>query len=408
MTLSELPFAASATNAVSDALVALFVLLAAAKIGEEICRRIGQPVVIGEILAGVVVGPSLLGLVELSTAVEVFSELGVIFLLFWVGLETKLADIRAVGRSATQVGVYGVALPVVAGVGAALAFGESIQTALFLGAALAATSVGITSAILIELGLQDGRAGRTILGAAVIDDILALLMLAVAIGVASDEGLDPFDLGLLVVLSVIFLALFGIGGSKLLKHRPNLLEKPEFASSPLLPAVLLCLGLAVLAQEIGLAAVIGAFLAGMIVAETREHNSIEREIEPLYKFFAPFFFTVIGAQIDITQFKDLQVDALLLGLTALAIATKYVGSWLGASALSRRDRGIVAVGMVPRGEVGVIVAGLGYTQGVIEADLFAVVVGMSILTTFLAPYMLRRSASRSDPGGPEPAVTPDG
>ena len=176
----------------------------------------------------------------------------------------------------------------------------------------------------------------------------------------------------------------------------------------MIPAVLLCLGLAVLAQEIGLAAVIGAFLAGMIVAETREHNSIEREIEPLYKFFAPFFFAVIGAQIDVSQFKDLEVDALLLGLTALAVVTKYAGAWLGASALDRRDRRIVSVGMVPRGEVGVIVAGLGYTQGVIEADLFAVVVGMSILTTFIAPYMLRSSASRSDPGGPESAVTPDG
>lgn len=393
--MNALPFAAGASSEVSDALVALFVLLAAAKIGEEICRRIGQPVVIGEILAGVAVGPYALGLVELSSAVEVFAELGVIFLLFWVGLETRLADIRAVGRSATQVGVFGVVLPVFAGIVAALAFGEPIETALFLGAALAATSVGITSAILLELKLQDGRAGRTILGAAVIDDVLALLILAVAIGVASDGGLDWVDLGLLVVLSAGFLALFGLGGSKLLQSKPELLEKPQFASTPLLPAVLLCLGLAVLAQEIGLAAVIGAFLAGMIVAETREHNSIEREIEPLYKFFAPFFFAVIGAQVDIGEFTDLKVDALLVGLTALAIVTKYAGAWLGASALNRDERSIVALGMVPRGEVGVIVAGLGYTQGVIAADLFAVVVGMSILTTFLAPYLIRRSARRS-------------
>lgn len=393
--MTNLPFAAGASNEVSEALIALFVLLAAAKIGEEVCRRIGQPVVIGEILAGVVVGPYALGLVELSAPVEVFAELGVIFLLFWVGLETRLGDIRAVGRSATQVGIFGVVVPVAAGIGAALAFGESVETALFLGAALAATSVGITSAILLELKLADGRAGRTILGAAVIDDVLALLILAVAIGVASEGGLQLFDLGLLIVLSAVFLVLFGVGGSRLLQRKPDLLERPRFATSPLLPAVLLCLGLAVLAQEIGLAAVIGAFLAGMIVAETREHNSIEREIEPLYMFFAPFFFAVIGAQVDIGQFTDLKIDVILIGLTALAIVTKYVGAWMGGSALDAGERRIVALGMVPRGEVGVIVAGLGYTQGVIAADLFAVVVGMSILTTFLAPYMIRRSARRS-------------
>jgi Kef-type K+ transport system membrane component KefB len=390
----EIPFAA-ASDQVSESLLALFILLLAAKIGEEICRRIHQPVVIGEILAGTIVGPSVLGLVHIDTVLSVFAELGVIFLLFWVGLETKLGDIRQVGRPATLVGVFGVVIPVAAGLGGAFALGASTATAVFIGAALAATSVGITSAILVELDLQSGPAGRTILGAAVIDDVLALMILAIATGIASEGGISVGEIALLLLLSIVFLGIFGLGGSKLLSKRPAILEAPKFADSPLMPAVLICLGLAVLAAEIGLAAVIGAFLAGMIVAETRDQNSIETEVAPLYAFFAPFFFAVIGAQLDVERLADATNLLLLLGITVVAVLTKYVGAWLGGGSLSKRDRSIVSVGMVPRGEVGVIVAGLGYAKGAINADIFAVVVGMAILTTLIAPYMIRAAARKT-------------
>jgi Kef-type K+ transport system membrane component KefB len=390
----EIPFAA-ASDQVSESLLALFILLLAAKIGEEICRRIHQPVVIGEILAGTIVGPSVLGLIHIDTVLSVFAELGVIFLLFWVGLETKLGDIRQVGRPATLVGVFGVVIPVAAGLGGAFALGASTATAVFIGAALAATSVGITSAILVELDLQSGPAGRTILGAAVIDDVLALMILAIATGIASEGGISVGEIALLLLLSIVFLGIFGLGGSKLLSKRPAILEAPKFADSPLMPAVLICLGLAVLAAEIGLAAVIGAFLAGMIVAETRDQNSIETEVAPLYAFFAPFFFAVIGAQLDVERLADATNLLLLLGITVVAVLTKYVGAWLGGGSLSKRDRSIVSVGMIPRGEVGVIVAGLGYAKGAINADIFAVVVGMAILTTLIAPYMIRASARKT-------------
>lgn len=385
---------ASASSDVASSLLALFILLVAAKIGEEICRRIDQPVVAGEILAGLIVGPSVLGLVHLDNVTDVFAELGVIFVLFWVGLETKIGDLRTVGKSATSVGVLGVVIPVAAGFVGAIAFGASTATALFIGAALAATSVGITSAILVELGIHDGRAGRTILGAAVIDDVLALIVLAVATGLAESGNIKFGDVALLLAISIGFLAFVGLGGSRLLQARPQILEAPKFADTPLLPSVIICLGLAVLSEEIGLAAVIGAFLAGMIIAETREQNSIEAEVAPLYAFFAPFFFATIGAQVDIGAFKDLTNDLLLVGITLLAIATKYIGAWLGSRSLDARDRGIISAGMVPRGEVGVIVAGIGYAEGVIDADLFAVVVGMSILTTLIAPYMIRAAANR--------------
>lgn len=396
-----IPFAA-ATDDVSAALLALFILLLAAKLGEEICRRLDQPVVIGEILAGTIVGPSVLGLVSIDTVLSVFAELGVIFLLFWVGLETKLGDIRSVGKSATLVGVFGVVIPVAVGIGGAFALGASTSTAVFIGAALAATSVGITSAILVELDLQSGPAGRTILGAAVIDDILALMILALAVGLASEGGISFGEIAILLGLSTLFLVFFGLGGSKLLSSRPAILEAPRFADSPLMPAVLICLGLAVMAAEIGLAAVIGAFLAGMIIAETRDQNSIETEVAPLYAFFAPFFFAVIGAQLDVGALADYTNLALLLAITIAAVATKYVGAWLGARSLSRRDRAIVSVGMIPRGEVGVIVAGLGFSKGAIDGDIFAVVVGMAILTTLIAPYLIRAAAKKT--AEPEPSV----
>ncbi|MFT4048430.1 MAG: cation:proton antiporter [Solirubrobacterales bacterium] len=383
---------ASGTDSVSNALLSLFLLLLAAKLGEEVCRRIGQPVVIGEILAGVLVGPSVLGWVAIDDVIQVFAELGVIFLLFWVGLESKLGDIRNVGRPAALVGTFGVVIPVALGIGCAFALGSSTATAVFIGAALAATSVGITSAILLELGLQSGPAGRTILGAAVIDDILALIVLAIATGIASDDGISVSEIVVLIVLSVAFLAFFGLGGQKLLSARPAMLEAPRFADSPLLPAVLICLGLAVLAAEIGLAAVIGAFLAGMIVAETRDHNNIQDEVAPLYAFFAPFFFASIGAQLVLSELGDGEALLLLTGITMLAVLTKYVGSWIGARSLSARDRRIVSVGMIPRGEVGVIVAGLGYAKGAIDAEIFAVVVAMAVLTTLIAPYLIRAAA----------------
>ena len=385
---------AAASGDIAAYLLDLFVLLLAARVGEELFRHLHQPVVAGQILAGVVVGPSVLGFVELSEVVEVFAELGVIFLLFWVGLETRISDIASVGRAASLVGVLGVVLPVGAGVGFALAFGANTETALFVGAALAATSVGITSALLVELGIQSGAAARTILGAAVIDDILALIALAMATGIATTGSVGATDLLILLGLAFGFLAFAGLGGSRLMQKWPQLLEAPRSVDSPLMISVLICLGLAVLSAEIGLAAVIGAFLAGMIVSETRDHNTIETEVAPLYAFFAPFFFATIGVQVVLGSFAETETLLLLFGLTALAIVTKYAGAWLGTFGMNRTDRRVIAAGMVPRGEVGIIVAGIGFAEGVIDADLFAVVVGMAVLTTLVAPYMIKAAGRR--------------
>ena len=395
------PIAASA--GIADVLVDLFVVLLAAKLGDELFRRLRQPTMIGEILAGLLVGPAVLGLVEPGEVLEVFAELGVVFLLFWVGLETRLSDLRDVGSTAVSVGVLGVVVPFAAGIGLGAAIGESTGTSLFLGAALVATSVGITSAVLLELGALERRASRTILGAAIVDDILALLLVAVAAGVAAEGGVDVGAIAGTAAIALAFVAFVALGGTKLLQARPALLHAPRFSESPLLPAVIICLGLAAFAAQIGLAAIIGAFLAGMVIAETRDQSPIEQEVAPLYAFFPPFFFAFIGIQVSLDALGDLGTLALLAAVTGLAIATKFAGAYLGAIRMGRRDAAFVGVGMVPRGEVGIIVAGIGSATGTIDAELFAVIVAMSVLTTLLVPPVLRRLAAPAPAPAPAPA-----
>lgn len=385
----------AAASGIADVLVDLFVVLLAAKLGDELFKRLGQPGLVGEILAGVLVGPSVFGLVAPDEALEVFAELGVVFLLFWVGIETRLSELREVGRPAARAGILGVVLPFAAGLGTGLATGESTATSIFLGAALVATSVGITSGVLIQLGALGTRAARTILGAAVIDDILAMVILAIATGIGTSGNVDAVEILVVIALAFGFVVFVALGGTRITQRWPLIFEAPRFSESPLLPAVIVCLGLAAFAAQIGLAAIIGAFLAGMIAAETKEQTAIEAEVAPLYAFFPPFFFAFIGLQVDLSALEDLGTVALLAVVTALAAATKYVGAWLGARSLGPRDARVVGVGMVPRGEVGIIVAGIGESAGVIGDDLFTVIVGMSILTTLAVPPILRRMLAQA-------------
>ena len=388
----------AAATGVADILVALFVVLLAAKLGDELFKRLGQPALVGEILAGVIIGPSVLALVEPDETLEVFAELGVVFLLFWVGLETRLSDMRDVGPAAVRVGGLGVVVPFAAGYGAGLLLGKSGETSVFLGAALVATSVGITSAVLIELQALATTAARTILGAAVIDDILAMVLLAVAVGVADEGGVDLASIGVVIALALGFVVFVAVGGTRLVARWPDVFHAPKFSESPLLPAVILCLGLAAFAAQIGLAAIIGAFLAGMVVAETKDRHDFEEEVAPLYAFFPPFFFVFIGLEVDLGAFADADTLGLLVAITVLAFVTKFGAAWVAARSMGAREAVVVGLGMVPRGEVGIIVAGIGATAGVIEPDLFAVIVGMSIATTLMIPPLLRRALSRAAEG----------
>lgn len=388
-----MPIPLAAAEGAAEILTELFVVLLAAKLGEELARRLGQPGVVGMIIAGIAIGPSGLDLIEVGDVLEAFAELGVVLLLFWVGLETRISELREVGRSAVMIGVIGFLVPLAVGVAIGFALGEEVATAIFLGAALVATSVGITSAVLIDLGIVNTPAARAILGAAIIDDILALLLLSVAEGAAGDGGIDVVEIAVVAGMTVAFLGFFAYFGTRLARERPQILSAPSFPSGPLVVAVLICLGMAALAAQIGLAAIIGAFLAGMILAETRDQHPLEESIEPLYQFFPPFFFIVVGLQVDLGALGELGALALLAVITLAAVASKYAGAYAGARGLGPAGARVAAIGMVPRGEVGIIVAQIGLVAGAFDDRLFAVVVMMSILTTLMAPPLLRKAAT---------------
>ena len=386
----------------------LFVLLLAAKVGDEIFKRVGQPPIIGEILAGVLVGPAVLGWYEVNSETTLFAEIGVVLLLFQVGVETRLHDLVRVGPAALAVGALGVALPFAGGFALGGLLGSPLVVAVFLAAALTATSVGITSGVLRDLGVLGTRAGRVILGAAVIDDVLAMLILAFASGLAAGSAsLDR--IAVLVAVAVLFIGIVLIGGTRILARRRSILTDPRFAETPFLPGMIIMLGLAALASQIGLAAIIGAFLAGMVVGESSERHALEAEVAPVAAFFTPFFFGFIGAQVDLAGLADLGTLALVAVVTAIAIGTKFIGAFIGAIRFGRAEAALIGWGMVPRGEVGIVVAGLGLQIGAIEGQLYTVVVAMAILTTLIVPPFLpvlvgRSGARETLADGPAPSV----
>lgn len=378
----------------------LFVLLLATKVGDEVFKRIGQPPIVGEILAGALVGPAVLGWYDVSAETTLFAEIGVVLLLFQVGVETRLHDLVRVGPTALAVGALGVVLPFGGGVAVGWVLSAPIEVAIFLAAALTATSVGITSGVLRDLGALNSTPGRVILGAAVIDDVLAMLILAFASGLVAGS-LSLVGIGWLVGVAIAFIAVVLVGGTRILRRRRSILTDPVFAETPFLPGMIIMLGLAALAAQIGLAAIIGAFLAGMVVGESSERHALEVEVAPIAAFFTPFFFGYIGAQVDLESFGNLAALALIGGVTLLAIATKFVGAFLGALSLGSARATLVGWGMVPRGEVGIVVAGLGLQVGAIDDSLYSVVVAMAILTTLIVPPLLpilvRRASASGDP-----------
>jgi Kef-type K+ transport system membrane component KefB len=214
----------------------------------------------------------------------------------------------------------------------------------------------------------------------------------------------------LLAVALLFIGVVVLGGTQILRRRRSLLTDPEFAETPLLPGMIVMLGLAAAASWIGLAAIIGAFLAGMVVGESSERHALEAEVAPVAAFFTPFFFGFIGAQVDLAGLANMDTILLLLGITALAVATKFVGAFVGAIRQGTRRATLVGWGMVPRGEVGIVVAGLGLSAGAIESDIYSVVVGMAILTTLIVPPLLpllvRRAEDRAvaDVEGDGPAA----
>ncbi|MCX6340876.1 MAG: cation:proton antiporter [Fimbriimonadales bacterium] len=370
----------------AEALVSLTIAFGAALIGGEVSMRLKLPAVVGQIFAGIAVGRLVGGLVSESSVefLKLLGELGATFLLFLVGLETPFAQIGKVGKDAFKVALLGVLIPFILGYGFSLLWGQGSVQSLFVASAFIATSAGITAKVLQELGVLNERFSQVVLGAAVIDDILAMLVLSVVSATASGKGISALSLVWLLAQSIGFLIVCLTLGRGFAKKNERLLDKPKNPLSPWSLSILLCLTFAAFATYFGLAAIIGAFVVGMILAETEYQHWIQEKVIDLNEFIVPFFFIVTGMSIDLEAFSNPSTIGILGLMTLLAIVGKFLGGYLGC----KEDSSIVGVAMVPRGEVGVIVASLAQGLGVITKGVYSLLVGMSILTTVFAVPIL--------------------
>ena len=365
----------------------LLVVFAAARLAGELFEHMRLPAVVGEILAGVLVGPSVLGLAHESAALATVATLGVVVLQFSVGLETKPSEFFKVGWAAIAVALLGVGLSLGAGFLFGRTVGYGLMAALFVGTAMASTSVGVTARVLKDMGLLRQSAARLVLGAAVIDDILGPLVLAI---VVSMVGVGAGVLKVLVVFGEIalFLAFELWLAPRLVRRHAHLIERLRTPNAPFIIAVAIMLLTAAVAEQIGLAAVVGAFLAGMMLAETEDRYCIARDSRPLYDWLVPYFFAVTGMRVQLSLFTDPRVLALGVGLTAVAVAAKLVGCSAGAMRLGWRRALAVGVGMIPRAEIGLIVASVGLTAKVLDARAYAVIMFAIVATVLIAPLLV--------------------
>lgn len=405
------PLAASGPDDLVRLFVVLAIILAAGKFSGELFDRIGQPPVLGELLAGALLGGSALGIIPtgpddpLYGILHVLAEIGVVILLFEIGLETNLKQLLRVGPAAASVALVGVALPFAAGflywvspLGvSAFNAAPASTTAVFLGAALTATSVGITARVLTDLKIFRSTEAQTILGAAVLDDVLGLVLLGLVARLAAGGSVGVAQVGSALGVALGFLAL-ALGLGLLIAPRVfATIDRMKVRGVLLVSAFAFVLMVAALAQVAGSAMIIGAFAAGIILSGTNQIAAIESQMKPVADIFAPLFFLSIGAQLDLGVLNVLVAEnrpVLVVGgvVTLIAALGKIAAGW--AAPWLSFNRLAVGLGMMPRGEVGLIFADLGLSEGVLSRQLFGAIMIMVVATTFLAPPLLKWSVRR--------------
>jgi Kef-type K+ transport system membrane component KefB/predicted amino acid-binding ACT domain protein len=379
---------ATETLNIGRILLDLTIILIVAKVAAEVSDRIRVPAVIGEIIAGILIGPSVLGLVNTGDMLFFLAELGVIMLLIQVGLETDIVELKSVGRASILVAIIGVTLPMVLGFGASSMLGESVNTSLFVGAALTATSIGITARVFGDLRALATIEARTVLGAAVIDDVLGLIILTVvtriveqgSVGIGTIASTIGLAIGFLAVTSTVGFTIFPLLFARIAKGARS-------TSTVSVVAIGIALGFSVLADMAHLAPIIGAFVAGLALRRIATHERVERDVSSIAQIFVPIFFLNIGISTDISAMADARVIGVALILSAIAIVSK-VGSALGAIG-SRGDKWTIGFGMLPRGEVGLIFASIGLSVGALSEELYGSVLVVVLVTTLVAPPLLR-------------------
>lgn len=375
---------------------ALCLLLILTTLAGHLCNRIGIPAVIGQIMVGIVVGPAILNLIKLDSLLNLFSQIGVIILMFIGGLESNLALLRKYLRPAIVVAIVGVIFPVFLIGAACIMFSFSVLEAIFIGVVFSATSVSISVEVLRDYHALDTKEGATILGAAVADDIIGVILLSIMISVMGTQGIQTSQSSTSIVL--IFIEQIGFFGLTYLMVKwivPYLMrigERLLMASSVTITSMVICLGMAWCADAVGLSGAVGAFFAGIAVAHTPYRQTIESHMEPIgYAIFVPMFFVSIGLNMS---FNHLASSLLFVGvLTVLACLSKLFGCGLGAlvNGFDIHSSYMIGSGMISRGEMGLITAQIGFSSGLLSPAYYSDLILVIILSTMIAPFLLKHA-----------------
>jgi Kef-type K+ transport system membrane component KefB len=368
--------------------LSLLIIFVSAKALAELFERLRLPGIVGEIVAGVLIGPQVLHWMAPNAILSAFSDLGLIFLLFRVGLEVKSSDLLRAGGTALGVAVSGVVVPFLMGWGIMRFWHAPQIEAIFVGVAMVATSVGITAEVLKRMGALHHPAGRVILSAAVFDDILGLLALSVATSLARG-GVRIGDLVLTAFFAIAFTLLVARWGSPLMqKVIPLLHPQLNIPETRFALAMALLFSLSALAVYAGVAAITGAFLAGLALSDSADQRTHDMT-SGVTELFLPFFLAGIGMRLDLSTFQHASTLGLAASIVGAAIISKLIGCGLGAWRMGAADALRVGAGMIPRGEVGMVVAQIGAGFGVITQPVYGIIVAMSVMTTLFAPWILR-------------------
>jgi Kef-type K+ transport system membrane component KefB len=383
----------------------LSIILLSAKLAGYLSVRFGQPSVLGELLVGILLGPSIINLLnlsfiehELTATIAKLGELGVLLLMFLAGLELHFDEMKQNLRVAAFAGLMGVVWPVLLGWGVGLLFGMDQSASIFLGLTLGATSVSISAQTLIELKALRSRVGLSLLGAAVFDDILIILLLSIFLALQGEGG-STYNIFLIIVRMILFLILSVLFGLWALPWIIRRFSKLPVSQGLLTISLVIMLAYGIASEYFGgMAAITGAFLAGLMLARTHEKERIESGIHALaYGLFVPIFFVNIGLSIDLHEFQ-LQALLFTVVIILIAVAGKWLGSgwgaWLGG--LSKQESIQLGAGMISRGEVGLIVASVGVRDNLVSAEEFSAIVVMVLITTLVTPPILRALFSRKD------------
>ena len=387
---------ASATEGYDLALILgnLLIIIIVARLAAELAELIKIPAVLGEIIAGIIIGPSALGLIDpiknldVANMVLLLGEIGVILLLFQVGLEMDLGEMAKVGKPALFVAIIGVVVPFSAGFGVASAFGESGKISLFIGATLTATSVGITARVLGDLRALALRESRIVLGAAVADDVLGLIILTVVVKVVTEGSISASVVFETIGLALGFLVITGLLAIYVIPKAFTRIDRVAKSSTTIVAvSFALMLAFSLLANQAKLAFIIGAFMAGLAVGRSQQHERIAEGLNPLGHIFIPVFFASIGINADLDAMFQPSVLALATVLTVVAIIGKLIaGFGIGRSP---GDKLLIGIGMIPRGEVGLIFASIGLSKGILDDELYGALLLMVLVTTLITPPLLR-------------------